>query len=181
MHLTDRHALTWDKFSVYLTGDDKHLRELEALLIRIAAPKENLTKTKFRKAKNLGSQLKGDIAWFQRQERNEIFGSVEEYLPRKRKKAAFKIDYQKKEASLKPYISIKKGYFKIYANWKGKGYKAVVIKSGHIKYKGKVFSSPSVAAKRISNETHALNGWYFWRYKDPKTGNLAPLDALRRG
>ena len=46
-HLIDRHAQTWDKFSVYLTKDDEHLRELEALVIRIAAPKENRQKAKF--------------------------------------------------------------------------------------------------------------------------------------
>jgi hypothetical protein len=27
-HLRDRHAQSWDKFSVYLTEDDEHLREL---------------------------------------------------------------------------------------------------------------------------------------------------------
>ena len=40
-HLRDRHAHSWDKFSVYLTKSDEHLRELEALVLRIAAPREN--------------------------------------------------------------------------------------------------------------------------------------------
>lgn len=35
-HLRDRHADTWDRFSIYLTKSDKHLKELETLAIRIA-------------------------------------------------------------------------------------------------------------------------------------------------
>lgn len=180
MHLTDRHAQSWDKFSVYLTGDDKHLRELEALVLRIAGPKENRIRTRFKKAKNLRPQLKKDIAWFQRQERDEILGIVEEYIPRKPRKKTRrkKQDYQEREASLKPYINIKHGYFKIFANWKGKTYTAVVVKSGHIKFNGITFSSPSRAAMEIVN--HEIDGWHFWRYKDPKTGELVPLDNLRR-
>src|SRR5512137_2372381 len=46
-HLRDRHAKTWDRFSIYLTLDQSHLRELEALTIRIASPKGNRQKGKF--------------------------------------------------------------------------------------------------------------------------------------
>jgi len=34
-HLKDRHGHSWDRFSVYLTIGDNHLRELESLLLRI--------------------------------------------------------------------------------------------------------------------------------------------------
>lgn len=40
-HLRDRHAQTSDRFSVYLTLGDKHLHEIESLLLRIASPKGN--------------------------------------------------------------------------------------------------------------------------------------------
>jgi hypothetical protein len=33
-HLKDRHGHSWDRFSVYLTIVDSHLRELESLLLR---------------------------------------------------------------------------------------------------------------------------------------------------
>lgn len=36
-HLRDRHAHTWDRFSVYLTIKDEHLKELESLILRIAS------------------------------------------------------------------------------------------------------------------------------------------------
>ena len=34
-HLGDRHHGYWDRFSVYLTIDDEHMKELESLLLRI--------------------------------------------------------------------------------------------------------------------------------------------------
>lgn len=34
-HLKDRHKGKWDRFSVYLTIADSHIRPLEALLLRI--------------------------------------------------------------------------------------------------------------------------------------------------
>ena len=40
-HLRDRHRGLWDRFSVYLTSDADHMRELESLLIRIAKPTGN--------------------------------------------------------------------------------------------------------------------------------------------
>ena len=38
-HLKDRHGHSWDRFSVYLTIGDHHLRELEALILRTVRPK----------------------------------------------------------------------------------------------------------------------------------------------
>src|SRR3974377_2221997 len=38
-HLKDRHAQSWDRFSVYLTIGDSHLHELESLLLPIVKTK----------------------------------------------------------------------------------------------------------------------------------------------
>jgi hypothetical protein len=46
-HLRDRHAEAWDRFSVYLTRGDEHLKELESLVLRIASPKGNRIMGKF--------------------------------------------------------------------------------------------------------------------------------------
>lgn len=40
-HLKDRHGNSWDRFSVYLTIGDSHLRELESLILRIVRPGGN--------------------------------------------------------------------------------------------------------------------------------------------
>src|SRR5579872_5031341 len=45
-HLKDHHAGSWDRFSVYLTIGDSHLRELEALTLRMVRPKGNKQKGK---------------------------------------------------------------------------------------------------------------------------------------
>src|SRR6266511_3304469 len=37
-HLRDRHGESWDRFSVYLTIGDSHLKEMESLLLRITHP-----------------------------------------------------------------------------------------------------------------------------------------------
>ena len=52
-HLRDRHKGLWDRFSVYLTIDHRHLRELESLVIRIAQPKGNKQRGKFARSENL--------------------------------------------------------------------------------------------------------------------------------
>ena len=35
-HIKNRHGNSWDSFSIYLTIKDQHMREIEALLLRIA-------------------------------------------------------------------------------------------------------------------------------------------------
>src|SRR5579862_7134602 len=52
-HVRDRHSLGLDRFSLYLTSSDGHLRELEALSIRISAPKGNRSITRFPKVEDL--------------------------------------------------------------------------------------------------------------------------------
>src|SRR5512135_2518472 len=37
-HLRDRHKGKWDRFSIYLTLDAAHLKEFEALILRISKP-----------------------------------------------------------------------------------------------------------------------------------------------
>ncbi len=46
-HLKDRHHDSWDRFSVYVTIGDSHLRELESLILRIVKPPGNKQKGKF--------------------------------------------------------------------------------------------------------------------------------------
>src|SRR3990172_8469432 len=54
-HLRDRHGEAWVSFSVYLMIGDKHLKELESLLLRVIhpRPKGNNQSGKFAKSENL--------------------------------------------------------------------------------------------------------------------------------
>ena len=40
-HLRDHHEKKWNRFSVYATGNDEHMKELESLLLRIVNPRGN--------------------------------------------------------------------------------------------------------------------------------------------
>ena len=46
-HLKDKHRGKWDRFSVYLTIGDSHLKELESLVLRVVRPSGNTQRGKF--------------------------------------------------------------------------------------------------------------------------------------
>src|SRR6266487_565774 len=73
-HSRDRHKGGWDTFSVYLTIGDKHLRELESLILRVAQPPGNRQLGKFSGAQKLNREFRREIARKQRVERDRILG-----------------------------------------------------------------------------------------------------------
>jgi hypothetical protein len=75
-HLKDRHKEKWDSFSVYLTVNDQHLKELESLMLRVILPKPkgNKQSGKFAMSENLLRRFKGDIKEFQKKELGELIG-----------------------------------------------------------------------------------------------------------
>jgi len=73
-HLRDRHADTWDRFSIYLTVGDEHLRELESLVMRISSPKGNKQRGKFARSEDLRRRFRRQVAQYQRVELNRLFG-----------------------------------------------------------------------------------------------------------
>jgi integrase len=72
-HLRDRHAETWDHFSLYLTVGHQHLREIECLLVRIGRPRGNRTKPQFLRSENLRPGLRRQVSECQRRELKELF------------------------------------------------------------------------------------------------------------
>lgn len=182
-HLRDRHAQSWDKFSLYLTMDDEHLRELEALVIRIAAPRENRQKATFSKSENLSKHFKRDIQNFYKKQIQEIFG-LEEFeepnrRPARKKESAGKSPPPKVE-KLKE-LNLGRGgkkWIQIRAEYKGDLYKAIVRSSGLVCFKGKIYSSCSLAAMAIT-QTTTINGWKFWKYMNSE-GQWVYLDHLRK-
>ena len=183
IHLKDRHAQTWDKFSVYLTADDEHLRELEALVIRIAAPKENRVKGKLAGSENLRRRFQRDISMRQRQERNAIMGIAEEISEpgeaqeRKRQAKRRRLSGGAGLKAEMPLAFVGK-WFRIRADYKGKRYEAKVRANGKINLNGKLYSSPSFAGMAIT-KTVVLNGWRFWKYKNEK-GQWVWINELRK-
>ena len=77
-HLRDRHAKTWDSFSVYLAIKDSHLRELETLILKIASPKGNRQSGKFIKSQDLKPLFKKKISKAQQKELSDLLGLTKE-------------------------------------------------------------------------------------------------------
>lgn len=71
-HLRDRHADAWDRFNVYLTQGDEHLKELESLVLRIASPMGNRVTGKFMASKDLLRVFRQRIVESQKRELADI-------------------------------------------------------------------------------------------------------------
>jgi hypothetical protein len=171
-HLRDRHRGLWDRFSVYLTIDDRHLRELESLVMRIAQPKGNKQRGRLGKSENLMRQLK--IKLKERHERELIALTVG--APRRVPKTA--TPFPKRPSARVPELARHlERAITLRATHKGKAYVARARRDGSIRVKRTVVASPTLAAKLVTGTT--VNGWRFWRYKH-SSGEWVRLAELRR-
>jgi hypothetical protein len=168
-HLKDRHAQTWDSFSVYLTIKDSHLHELETLILKIASPKGNKQSGNFINAQNLKPMLKKAVTKAQQKELIKLG------LKKTNEVTKQPVVVQKgRKAILASYV---KKRFEIRFKYKGKLHKAMVRKDGTILSNGKVHNSPSMAAAAITKR--AMNGWATWNY-ERAPGDWLLLDNLRK-
>jgi len=174
-HFNDRHAKTWNRFSIYFTVGDDHLRELEALLLRIVPTDGNTQKGKFAKAQNLNRLFQKEMHDFNRNEEHRIMGH----------KAVHKEINQDDEASLPlaQYITKRTPIRMIY---KGTPYTAAIRKDGSIVFTGKcakirkfakkVFNTPSAAGVAVTGKP--TNGWVAWSY-ERAPGDWVELNFMR--
>jgi Restriction Enzyme Adenine Methylase Associated len=167
-HLKDRHKGKWERFSVYLTTDDDHIRPLEALVLRVVDPSGNRVKGRLRGAHDLARVLKRRIEDRARDEAATLLGG--RYVSYRRK-----IRARRTRGSLVLAGLVEKRLLLV-AHYKGKRYRASLRRNGQISYKGKVFSSPSSVARLILGR--AANGWHFWHYRNPK-GDWVRLAELK--
>jgi hypothetical protein len=170
-HLKDRHRGLWDRFSVYLTIGDHHIKEMESLLLRITRPKGNKQAGKFVKCDNLIRRFKADLKAKQRDDLDGLLG-VERNLPRK-------IDFAKRPALARYVHQINR--HRLRCRYKGKVYRARVRSDGSITIRGKrgtKFNSPSQAAIEILKRN--ANGWYWWEY-ERAPNDWVRLENLRSG
>jgi len=178
-HLRDRHGHTWDRFSIYLTISDAHLRELESLVLKISSPKGNIQAGKFIRSQDLRRTVYGRIREIQKKERMDLFG--EESLEPLIKKG--KVE-DRESGVLAPYTNKR---FHIRFHYKNKLYIAHVRKDGWItfdsvsaefrRFKGKRFKSPSAAAAAVTG--HPMSGWHCWKY-ERSPGEWVLLNELRK-
>ena len=170
-HLTDRLSLSWDRFSVYLTVGDKHLRELESLLLRVVKPKPkgNVQSGKFTSSENLLWRFKRDIKAYHRAELNALVGQ-DTYL-------AMPKSAHEREDQRVPLSGYAGKPFRLRARFKGKTLQAQVRRDGTIRFLGKVYRTPSAAGAAACKRS--CNGWWFWKY-ERAPGDWVRLDELRK-
>ena len=170
-HLRDRHAGTWDQFSIYLTLTDEHLRELESLVLRIASPKGNRLIAQFSTSEDLRPRFRRQIAQFHKLELARMLGLS---TRKEVENLAASIASNGRIPTLAKHV---KRPFTIRMTYKGKLYKAQVKRNGTIYHRGKTYTSPSSAASAITRGP--IDGWHIWKYlRIP--GGWVPLDQLRR-
>ena len=171
IHLKDRHGQSWDRFSVYLTIGDNHLRELEALILHTVRPSGNKQKGKFAKSEDLRRRFKRTI---KRCVLAEVDGLFSESRPVRAPREAIPKNTGRK-AVLAKYIS---GPLKLKAQFKGRIVKARVRRNGKVWFAGITYTSPSVAAA-VACQRKSCNGWRFWQY-ERAPGDWVLLNTLRR-
>lgn len=169
-HLRDRHKKLWDRFSVYLTIGDSHLKELESLILRTVKPSGNHQSGKFIKSENLRGKLSRELRSRQRQEINWVIGRSTSPIPKHRRQKVV----QKGAPILSAYINHST---KLRATSKDKLITARVRKNGLVRYKNKDYNSPSLAAAAVVKRN--CNGWTFWKY-ERAPGDWVFLNELRR-
>ena len=170
-HLKDRHGGSWDRFSVYLTIGDHHLRELEALILRTVKPSGNKQKGKFAESEDLRRRFRRDA---KRSAMAEVDGLFGEYQPARQRRVP-KPDDDALRPVLAAHVS---GPMKLRGRYKGKTLTAGVRRDGSIRFGGKVYSSPSLSAA-AARKKPTCNGWKFWEY-ERAPGDWVLLDTLRR-
>ncbi len=171
-HLKDRHGGSWDQFSVYLTVGDNHLRELEALMLRTVKPSGNKQKGKFAKSEDLRRRFRRDIKKCVLSEMDGLFGGS-----RKEKKPETPVEEELdgRTPALAEYISTP---MLLRARFKGEILTARVRRDGTVRFDGKVYTSPSMAAA-LACKRRTCNGWTFWQY-ERAPGDWVAIDKLRK-
>jgi hypothetical protein len=169
-HLRDRHKKLWDRFSVYLTIGDSHLKELESLILRTVKPSGNHQSGKFIKSENLRGKLSRDLRARQRQEINWVIGRSTSPIPKHRRQKVIKTG----APTLSPYINQST---RLRATFRNKVVRARIRKNGLVRYKNKDYNSASLAAAAVVKRN--CNGWTFWKY-ERAPGDWVFLNELRR-
>ena len=168
-HLKNRHGHSWDRFSVYLTIGDTHLRELEALVLRIVKPKGNTQKGKFARSEDIKRRFGKDVRERHRREIGLLLGK-----PPKAIKLSPKISNGKQAALAKV---LRGRAIKLRRRYKGELFKARLRSDGTVLFKGKIYRSPTAVGRQITG--HAINAWQFWQC-ERAPGDWVKLENLRR-
>lgn len=160
-HLKDRHDSQWTHFSLFLIKRADYIGDIESLLIRIAEPVGNRVKPRGRDSKNLIRKLSSLIKQKHKEELRELISG---------RNLKGKLKSTSHRESL---VGLVDKRTPIYRTYKGVEHKAILTPAGSISYKGKLYNTPTAAAKAVV-DMKTVSGWYFWRIKN-KAGEWVRL------
>ena len=170
-HVKNRHGNSWDSFSVYLTIKDQHLREIEALMLRLARPSGARQRGRLAQSKDLRRFIRRVIRQKQNKEVSSLFDTVRMNLVQA-------VEERRPKSSANPeLIRLLPGGARLRANYKGKQYRARVRRDGRVRFNGDLYTSLTLAAKSVTKRY--FNGWWFWKVEKGK-GNWVRLNKVRR-
>jgi hypothetical protein len=156
----------WDRFSIYLTIKDQHLREIEALLLRIANPPGVKQRGRLAGSTDLRGRISRAIRAKQHSEVSSLFGRT---LKDESAQRANGVD--SKLVRLLPQGA------RIRGTLRNKIFRARVRRDGKIRFKGKTYKSLSVAASAATKRP--TNGWWFWQIERGRR-NWVRLNKIRK-
>lgn len=158
-HMRDRHQGKWDRFSAYLTTrtDGPHIRELEALLLRIVAPQGNRVGGRLRNARDLSREFRSMMAAQASAERDDMLARRSRRQdPTKARQAA-----ARKAAQTRALRQGAGRRTRLKAGYKGEEYSATLLADGQVRVGNDTFASLTAAAKAVTRRT-SINGRWFW-------------------
>jgi hypothetical protein len=148
-HLRDRHKGSWDSFSIYLTNNDRHMKEIESLLLQIARPRGNRVGGRPSGSENLKVRLGKAIRVRKREKANSLIGR---HL---RDEAAVVGHTRSSDRKTLPFL-FPQGC-KLRGERNGKKSSGYITKTGQVRVKGKSYDSLSAAGKAAYGSR--VNGW----------------------
>jgi Restriction Enzyme Adenine Methylase Associated len=166
-HGKNRHGPRWDHFSIYLTIKDQHLREIEALLLRITRPPGAKQTGKLAQSKDMKRRITRAIRDKQTKEISSLFGRLV-------------VAHDDDESTVRgeaELVQLLPMGARLRGNHKGKVFRARARRDGRVRYDGRVYSSLSLAAKAAIRRP--VNGWWFWHVERGR-GNWVRLIRIRK-
>ncbi|MBS0325333.1 MAG: hypothetical protein JSS46_02155 [Proteobacteria bacterium] len=154
-HLKDRHRRKWDRFSVYITTGYEHIKPLESLVLRVTSPPGNHVSGRLVGAQNLLNSVNHFMSQTDADRRAMVLGGKAAQR-RRRAKAAGRYGTTALQGAVERRITLI-GYRK------KRKFRASLRRDGHISYKGRLYESPSAAARAALGR--GANGWSFWTFQ----------------
>ncbi len=158
-HVRDRHKGLWNRFSVYLTArsDQTHIRELEALLLRIVSPTGNRVSGRLRSAKNLSPELAASMRAHDADRRDQLLGGRAGTRRSRRRTATTEATDQFAPRTTRTQR------LALQSTYKGVVYSASLRRDGQVRYRNVLYPSLSAAAQVIA--CRRINGRWFWKIR----------------